>query len=285
MQPDASTHGLETLDWLLDHHETKRRERQMMIQDLKIRPGDHLLDLGCGPGLWTASFMERVAPDGKVVGIDLDANYIKYARARNQDNVHANRITFDVADFNQIPYEDDTFDVVFCGNCFQFVKDHDALFKEIKRVTRPGGRIAEKSFDGSLMVLHPMDTVLLHRVLTATARSLAENPVCPPFNLYFDNYVGRKNRGLFRQAGLADLETHAYAIHKYYPLSGAERRYIAGNARWYLDIGRDFLTREERDAWADCFDPTKPSYIMDSEDFYFCMVEIMTIGTLTSSPR
>lgn len=278
-EEETSIRSMKSIGWLLDHHKTKESDRQKMIADLTLNPGDHILDLGCGPGLWTESFMKEVAPEGRVTGIDIDPDYIQYAKTYNHTSQYSDKITFEVGNFHEIPYPNHTFDMVFCGNFFQFVEEPEKLLEEIKRVTKKGGRISEKSFDGSALIFHPMDSVLIHRVLTATAHSLAENPVCPPFNCYFDNYIGRKNRGFFRKSGLADITTCAYAIQKYFPLSEPERRYIENNARWYLDIARDFLTEEDITAWTDCFDQNSDRYIMDSEDFYYCMVEIMSIGT------
>ena len=68
-----STQGMEwiSLEWLLDHHKTKEQERRRMVADLNLAPGDAILDLGCGPGLWAPLFAEKVKPNGRVVGVDV----------------------------------------------------------------------------------------------------------------------------------------------------------------------------------------------------------------------
>ncbi len=64
--------GLEltNVEWLLDHHKTKLQERRKTVDELNLKPGDVVLDLGCGPGLWTHLLAEKVKPNGRVVGLD-----------------------------------------------------------------------------------------------------------------------------------------------------------------------------------------------------------------------
>ena len=76
---------LTELNWLLDHHKTKEHERWRMVEDLYLKPGDKVLDLGCGPGLWVPMFAEKVAPDGKVVGADFDETLVEYAKNRPEN--------------------------------------------------------------------------------------------------------------------------------------------------------------------------------------------------------
>ena len=43
-----------------------------------------VLDLGCGPGLWSSMFAEKVKPNGRVVGVDIDSRWIDYAEAKSR---------------------------------------------------------------------------------------------------------------------------------------------------------------------------------------------------------
>jgi len=233
------------LEWLLDHHKAKETERRRIVEDIGLCPGERMLDVGCGPGSWSSIFLEQVAPDGSVTGIDADEMLIRYAIEHSSNTPDAERLDFHCGDFCALPYEDGRFDLVFCGNAMQLVDDPVVALREFVRVTRPGGRIVDKSYDGSLLLFHPVDSVLLHRVLWASAQGLAANPR----RWMRDNFFGRRNRGLFRQIGLVELQTRAYAFDKYWPLTDTERRYVTVNADWYLETGRNHLTVSEIADW------------------------------------
>ena len=268
--------GLEltAVGWLLDHHKTKEQERRQMVDDLNLKPGDVVLDLGCGPGLWTPLLAEKVKPNGRVIGLDFSPDLINYAVENLEKGPLKDIIEYRRADFYDIPFEDGTFDLVFFGNCFAYVTDAPKVLAEQKRVAKKGGRVAAKDFDGAIIVFHPIEPQLSARVLAATAQGLKENPPEP----LFDNYVGRKLHGLFLQAGLKDVSTTSYAIQKLSPLTPEAKRYITGNAEWYLNSGSPFLSAKDVQQWRAHFDPTSDKYILDLEEFYFCMLEELTIG-------
>jgi SAM-dependent methyltransferase len=103
------------------------------IDDLEIRPGTRLLDVGCGAGL----FLRLAAEQGATVaGIDAAAPFIEISRER----VPGADLT--VGEMEELPYRDDSFDVVTGFNAFQFAADPGNALREAGRVGRPGAPVA-----------------------------------------------------------------------------------------------------------------------------------------------
>jgi hypothetical protein len=127
-----------------------------------------------------------------------------------------------------------------------------------------------------VLVLHPAEPELCLKVATAAAHAIHLNAPEP----YFDNFFGRKLNGLFNAAGFTDVATTSYAIQKTYPLTAATKRYITNNATWYSTTGLEFLTDEDLKTWESYFDDSSVDYILDSKEFYYCMLEVISVGTL-----
>jgi SAM-dependent methyltransferase len=108
---------------------------------LDVRPGDLVLDAGCGEGRHCFGCLERGA---RIVGLDLDYDSLHLAskalrkRAQELDSAGAmlQGNTF------ALPFADATFDKVICSEVMEHVHDYKAAARELARVTRPGGRVA-----------------------------------------------------------------------------------------------------------------------------------------------
>ena len=105
------------------------------------RPGERVLELACGPGGVGLAAADRVAPDGEVVLSDVAAEMTAIASARAKARRLGN-VTTRVRDLEQIDEPDRSFDVVLCREGLMLVPDPPRAAREIRRVLRPGGRVA-----------------------------------------------------------------------------------------------------------------------------------------------
>jgi SAM-dependent methyltransferase len=111
------------------------------LERLRVRPGDRLLDAGCGEGRHCFGALERGA---HVVGLDLDPASLRLAsgplRARAAELGSLGAVLR--GDAFALPFADATFDKVVCAEVMEHVHDHHGAARELARVLRPGGRIA-----------------------------------------------------------------------------------------------------------------------------------------------
>ena len=109
---------LSSVEWLLDHHHAKEAERRQMVDDLRLRPWDRVLDSASGPGLWSRLFAEKVYPGGRVVALDFSQELLQHARAALREDPLGDVIELLLGELNFLPFDRRSFDVVFLGNCF-----------------------------------------------------------------------------------------------------------------------------------------------------------------------
>ncbi len=105
-----------------------------------LAPGERILDVGCGAGTDSLVAAQMVAPDGSVTGIDMTEEMLANARASARE-MGAENVEFVAGEAEQLPFDEEAFDVVVSNGVIDLVPDKDAVFSEILRVLRPGGRI------------------------------------------------------------------------------------------------------------------------------------------------
>ena len=105
-----------------------------------LAPSERVLDLGCGAGTDSLVAAQMVGPGGRVTGIDMTPEMLAKARAAAAA-MGASNVEFLESEAEQLPFADGSFDVVVSNGVIDLIPDKDAVFAEIHRVLREGGRI------------------------------------------------------------------------------------------------------------------------------------------------
>ncbi len=106
----------------------------------RLEPGERVVDLGCGAGTDTLVAAQMVGPEGHVTGIDMTPEMLVRAR-RAADELGVRNVELVEAEVERLPLADESVDVVISNGVIDLVPDKDAVFSEIYRVLRPGGRM------------------------------------------------------------------------------------------------------------------------------------------------
>jgi SAM-dependent methyltransferase len=124
-----------------------------VVEWLDAKPGESILDLGCGDGQLTL----RLATTGaRVTGVDLSPEMLSAARARGVDAREGSA--------ELLPFADRSFDAVFSNAVLHWIRNQDAMMAEVRRVLQPGGRfVAEMAGHGNLAAVRLAFTTTLAR--------------------------------------------------------------------------------------------------------------------------
>lgn len=106
----------------------------------RLEPGVRVLDLGCGAGTDSLIAAQMVGRGGSVTGIDMTPEMLAKARL-SAETMGAANVEFVQGEAEALPFPDASFDVIVSNGVIDLIPDKDAVFSELFRVLRPGGRI------------------------------------------------------------------------------------------------------------------------------------------------
>lgn len=120
---------------------TNRNIAARAIALLDVQPHDSVLEIGFGPGVGI-ELVASMLSSGRVAGVDASAEMVEQARVRNAEALKTGRVELRRGSVETLPFEHETFDKALAINSMQVWPDAVAGLREIRRVMKPGGRMA-----------------------------------------------------------------------------------------------------------------------------------------------
>ncbi|WP_280233711.1 class I SAM-dependent methyltransferase [Nocardia cyriacigeorgica] len=117
---------------------TTESDRRFAAESLRLTSAHRVLDIACGPGIFTRYLSEQLSGDGYAVGVDFSPPMLARAVADNSGP----RVGYLRGDARFLPFPDGSFDAVCCFGALYLIPDPLAAAREMIRVLAPGGRIA-----------------------------------------------------------------------------------------------------------------------------------------------
>ena len=164
---------------------------------LALQAGEHVLEVGCGSGVFLPLLAEAVRESGRVVGLDHAPAFVEQARERTHETKW---IQVDEGDAYALPYPSHSFDAAHCDRVLMHLDDPSAVLTEMRRVVRPGGRVVVAEPDWASIIIDSVDHSAMES-LVRQANTVRRQP-----------YVGRELNRRMGGVGLIDRQIETVPI-------------------------------------------------------------------------
>lgn len=254
-------------------HDEFAGELRTLLSRLPIRPGSRVLDVACGDGRYAAWLAGRAGSNGSVTAIDASRAWLAIAaktlRSRAVSNVILRR-----ADARKLPFEDKSFDFVWCAQSLYSLPDLMQCLREMVRVLCPGGSLAVLEDDTLHHILLPWPVDLELEVRAAELEGFRSEAAEPA-----RYYIGRWASRLLQRVGLRRIHEQALAATRQAPLSPAGRQFFGEYLTGLRRLVSPRLSPSIRRRFEQLVDPASRRYLLDQRDFVAVCLDRVVWGT------
>lgn len=173
LSANSAGQSLTDVSQLDNHYRLAQLEYDACIAKVGIQPGWHVLDAGCGNGVFIPHIASMVGTTGRVTAIDHAPENVEVVKTLVAHSRLPSPIQAEVSSIVELPFDDHMFDCIWCANVTQYLTEPelDATVAEFRRVVKPGGLVAIKEADITCWQFHPVDARLMWRLLDAAAQA------------------------------------------------------------------------------------------------------------------
>lgn len=265
-------------DWLDVHFEASRPEYESMLYAAGIQSGWTVLDAGTGSGSFLPLLSDLVGENGKLCAIDLAIENVEIVQKQLITQKLSCPTEMRQGSITEIPFEDNTFDAIWCANTFQYLtKDElEGALAEFQRVVKPGGLVVVKEFDATALYFGPFDPILIWHLFEALQGSELQLGAGALFTVDLRHY--------FTEAGLTNVRFKTFVGDHQHPLRPAEIEFLKSALRHYASLAEQAgLPEAEVEIWRKKIkDSNGSDHILKRPDFYFRETHGLVTGNVAA---
>ncbi len=175
---------------------------QLYESFLDIRPGQRIVDVGCGPGDFTRYLARLSDGNSKILGVDSNPKSIKAGIADTKRAHLSHVVSYKLGDAYKLPVDDDYADLTCCRTLLMHLDDPLKAVREMARITKPGGHVVAVEQGKVGIYYDPNDkrfSRLSDQVWEAQLRGIRKLEGK-------EHRIGEKLPGIFQEAGLVDMK-------------------------------------------------------------------------------